>query len=73
LQAGHRIPATTAFAWEQPREASRPDECFPRSAASTAGDCLGDIALVPVCDRPGGDARSPGARSASRAALDYDA
>lgn len=33
-------------AWEQPRDASRPDECFPRSHASAAADCLGDDPLT---------------------------
>ena len=40
-------------AWEQPREASRPDECFPRSDASSAGDCLGDGGMAPRRGRTG--------------------
>jgi hypothetical protein len=39
-----------ASAWEQPPEASQPDECFPRSDASSAGDCLGDISITTAAD-----------------------
>jgi len=40
------------FAWEQPRVASQPDECFPHSDASVADDPHGDDGLALRHPRP---------------------